>query len=313
MQEINVNYLSGSANIMRLYHYFVYKNYILIVLEYMNNGDLKQFIKENKKLNPKGNFSEALTAHFIIQILNSLGHLKDINIIHRDIKPENILLDQNYNVKLGDFTLARRIYGNETITTSRSGTLPYLSPECIEERKILTFSESEKLDLFSLGIVMYILLFNKHPFNYKSSLSYEVYLEILTSYRIDFNLEGINISDCCKDFLTGLLEKDYKNRLSFIQAKNHKWILGTKEIVNSKREIFEGNKLITELNNEVITNEYFNSNFNSYEVKYDEKRCNDKNNTNNTSSTCSTNSTNISSNTNKNSKLLKNKRMRTQK
>ena len=93
------------------------------------------------------------------------------NILHRDIKPENIMLNTNYVAKLGDFSLSRKIDLNSTFKTTRSGTLPYLSPECVKKKTTIKSTLCEKLDLFSLGVVTYYLLFYRHPFNYKVKFS----------------------------------------------------------------------------------------------------------------------------------------------
>jgi len=257
---------------MRLFGYFTYKNYILIILEYVNNRDLKHFMKKYCNLNNQPVFSETLTAHFILQTLKALGYLKLKNIVHRDVKPENLLLNSNFMVKLGDFTLARKIEQSVTVNTSRSGTIPYLSPECIVKKTEIKSSQCEKLDLFSLGVVMYMLLFNKHPFNYKNSLSCNEYTEILEKNELALNVENIKLTENCKNFLKGLLEKDIDKRFSYEQAINHPWVLGMKEKLSKLTEVFDhdGEKLISELNKEDLDDDFF-SKYKSYEITYDEK------------------------------------------
>ena len=167
-QEILVNYNARNSNIIKLYGYLTHNEYILLILEYMNNRDLKNFMKRfHSKNGGDKNFSEVLTGHFIVQILKGMGYLKTRNILHRDIKPENIMLNTSYIAKLGDFSLSRKIDMNSDFKTSRSGTLPYLSPECVRKKTEIKPNLCEKLDLFSLGVIMYYLLYNRHPYNYK--------------------------------------------------------------------------------------------------------------------------------------------------
>lgn len=173
-QEILVNFNARNNNIVKLYGYFNHKEYILLILEYMNNRDLKHFMKKFHAKNGESNFSELLTAYFMNQVMKAMGYLKMRSILHRDIKPENIMLNSNYIAKLGDFSLSRKIDPNMIFKTSRSGTLPYLSPECVKKKTDIKASQCEKLDLFSLGVVMYFLLFNRHPYNYKVYLLFNL-------------------------------------------------------------------------------------------------------------------------------------------
>ena len=166
-QEILMNFNARNNNIVKLYGYFNHKEYILLILEYLNNRDLKHYMRRFHSKNRDANFSELSTAYFIIQVMKALNYLKNRSILHRDIKPENIMLNNNYAAKLGDFSLSRKIDHNQIFKTSRSGTLPYLSPECVKKKTDIKGNMCEKLDLFSLGVVMYFLLFNRHPFNYK--------------------------------------------------------------------------------------------------------------------------------------------------
>jgi len=219
LQEIKVNFVSKFHHIVRLQNYSTYSDFYIILLEYMENFDLKYLMKQ---FNGPVKFSELTVGYFIYQILKAIEFLKNMSILHRDIKPENILVGGDYTLKLGDFTLARRIERNASVKPSRSGTLPYLAPECIRRKIEVNYQDFEKMDLFSLGVVMYFLLYNRHPYGYKNSMTMISYPKKLDETKLEFN--GRVISDGCKDLLRGLLQKDIKNRISINQALNHHWI-----------------------------------------------------------------------------------------
>lgn len=147
-------------------------------MEYLSNFDLKQFIKKYHSKNPNSQLSEILCGYFMIQILEAMFYLRSSHILHRDIKLENIMLSEGYKVKVGDFSLSKKIDDRNKFVTTRSGTLPYLAPECIRKKTELTANSCFKTDIFSLGIVMYWILFNSHPFQYKVSLQINIFLVI---------------------------------------------------------------------------------------------------------------------------------------
>ena len=171
-QEILVNFNLKNPNIVKLHGYYQHNEYILLVLEYLNNRDLKNFMKKFHFKNQNVNFSELLAGYFILQVIKAMKYLKNRNIIHRDIKPENIMLNSNYVAKLGDFSLSRKLDPTTKFITSRSGTLPYLSPECVKKKIELNQNDCHKIDVFALGVVMYFFLFNRHPFNYKVNIEF---------------------------------------------------------------------------------------------------------------------------------------------
>lgn len=168
-QEVLINYSSKHKNIVKLFGYCGYKHYYLLMMEYLSKKDLKHFIKKTYKKD--GKFSEILASFFIFQILEGLVFLKENGIIHRDIKPENIMLDSQYNAKIGDFSLSRKVDREKGFLTTKSGTIPFLPPEALESKSLhIEYENIEKLDIFSLGVLFYYMLFYDHPFKYKVSL-----------------------------------------------------------------------------------------------------------------------------------------------
>lgn len=149
----------NNQNIVKIYdvgqHIENDKTYNYIVMEYINGKTLNQLIKEKGRLN-----SNAVVA-VSKQIANALDCAHKHHIIHRDIKPHNIIIDENLNVKVTDFGIAR-IATSSTITYTSSvlGTVHYISPEQAKGKFI-----DEKSDLYSLGVVMYEMVTGRVPFD----------------------------------------------------------------------------------------------------------------------------------------------------
>ena len=98
----------------------------IIVMEYAERGDLFDYLRES------GPFIEEVCRTYFKQLLSAIKYLRDAGVAHRDIKPENILFDQNFNIKLADFGMARENEGNKTLK-SVLGTPAYMAPEIYEE------------------------------------------------------------------------------------------------------------------------------------------------------------------------------------
>ena len=128
------------------------------VMDFVNGSSLQQ------ELRKKRFFQWAEVAKIGLEICQALRHAHDRGVIHRDIKPANILLDQEGNVKLSDFGIAR-FFGSQQITDIHSvvGTLEYMSPE-----QALAHPIGVGADLYSLGCVLYALLTGKPPFTARS-------------------------------------------------------------------------------------------------------------------------------------------------
>lgn len=260
--EILINYNSKHPNIVKLYGYLNFKHYYLLILEFLQRKDLKCFIKKFYKTN--NHMSEVLAAYFIIEILKGLKYLQSNHILHRDLKPENIMLSGDFIPKIGDFSLSKKVDNDKKFTTSRSGTIPYLPPESIKDKGVvIKGSLSERLDVFSLGVVFYYMLFNEHPFNYKNGMSYEDYFENMRGEPSYFSSACQNISQQGKSLLKGMLDKNINTRLSLEQVLNHPFLSICKTTIEEIKENFSNDpeKIIVELNKvdvrEVVNKEEF--------------------------------------------------------
>ncbi len=143
-------------NIISIYDAGVDDDTCYIVMELIEGGDTLKSHTKPKTLLPIEKVVEV-----IFKCANALDYAHRQGVVHRDIKPSNILITEDKDVKIGDFSIAHITKLDSTVTAPQGvmGSPRYMSPEQLKEEKITTRS-----DLFSLGVVMYELLTGKHPF-----------------------------------------------------------------------------------------------------------------------------------------------------
>ena len=124
-----------------------------MVFEYIDKGDLVKYFKENALLD------EEPLQDFFLKILRAIEYLHKQNIIHRDIKLDNILIDRNMNPKICDFGISSEKETGKKIYDT-GGTPAFLAPEVILGQGEVDF----KTDVWSLGVLLYLLTFGTVPF-----------------------------------------------------------------------------------------------------------------------------------------------------
>jgi len=169
--------------------------------------------------------TEPQTRRIFKQLLDGLKYLHDRNIVHRDIKPENILLtDRNLGVKLADFGLAK-IIGEDSFTTSLCGTPSYVAPEILESTPNREYDRA--VDIWSLGVVLYICLCGFPPFSdelYSPENPYTLSQQI-KSARYDFpSPYWDSVDDLALDLIERMLQLNPEKRITVDEALRHPWL-----------------------------------------------------------------------------------------
>ncbi|NWR73549.1 NEK3 kinase, partial [Centropus unirufus] len=146
-------------NIVAYEESFEANGHLYIVMEYCNDGDLMQKIKQQRgKL-----FPEETILHWFVQMCLAVKHIHDKRVLHRDIKSKNVFLTQNGKIKLGDFGSARLLAHPVSYACTYMGTPYYVPPEIWENTPY-----NNKSDIWSLGCILYELCTLRHPFQANS-------------------------------------------------------------------------------------------------------------------------------------------------
>jgi len=190
---------------------------LLVVMECMGGGELFNAIQE------KQSFNEREAAELIKDICIAVKFLHDMNVAHRDLKPENLLYSSKDNLgvlKLTDFGFAKETHIRDTLQTP-CYTPYYVAPEVLGPEKY-----DKSCDIWSLGVIMYILLCGFPPFYSNHGLAISPGMKKrIRSGQYEFpNPEWENVSKDAKDLIRGMLKTDPHQRLSIDDVIKNKWI-----------------------------------------------------------------------------------------
>ncbi|XP_046897986.1 serine/threonine-protein kinase ULK3 isoform X2 [Hypomesus transpacificus] len=181
---------------------------IYLILEWCSGGDLSRFIRSRRLL------PERVARRFLQQIACALQFLHERNISHLDLKPQNILLCGSV-LKLADFGFAQYMSPWDEQSVLRGSPL-YMAPEMVCRQQY-----DSRVDLWSVGVILYEALFGRAPFASKS------YTELEEKIRSNKPVElpaGGRVSRDCRDLLQRLLERDPDARLTFSQFFSHPFV-----------------------------------------------------------------------------------------
>lgn len=208
--------LSGHDNLVSFYDSFEDDDNVYIVMELCRGGELLDRI-----LAKGGNYPEEEAKAIMVQIVSVAAYCHLQGVVHRDFKPENFLFsteDTESSLKAIDFGLSDFVRPDERLTDI-VGSAYYVAPEVLQR------SYGTEADMWSIGVIAYILLCGSRPFWARSESA--VFRSII---KLEPNFEDDpwpSLPEDAKDFVKKLLHKDYRKRLTAAQALCHPWLSST--------------------------------------------------------------------------------------
>ena len=232
--EINILKMLNHPNIVKLEEVKTDKNYYYIVMEYINGGELSDYLKKYK-LKYQRAFPEEIVQYLMRQIIKALIYIHDRNIIHRDLKLENIMVSfdserdkeelnmMKAKIKIIDFGFAILLRNEYSLTNSAVGTFLYMDPKILQEfnQKALVDKSrgyGKEVDIWSLGCICYGLYRGKYPFEAKN------FEELIGKINYGKYKLPINSSHEIYSFLEKMLQYDGKARLSAKELINEPFL-----------------------------------------------------------------------------------------
>lgn len=211
MKEVEILKNLDHPNIIKIYDFYYDNNNYYIINEFIKGGELFEII------NSIGVFTEAFAALIMKQILKAVNYFHSKGIVHRDLKPENILFEKNnyvdnnshltndFTIKIIDFGASSILKNNNTLT-EKTGTPYYIAPEVLNKKY------DKKCDIWSCGVIMFILLNGEPPF--AGSDENEIISNVKKGYINWDTLSNKKLSIESIDLLKSMLNTNYQMRPS---------------------------------------------------------------------------------------------------
>jgi len=213
--EVEIMHKVDHPNCVKLFEMFETSKKLYMVLELLTGGELFD------RIVAKGSYSEKEAAALIRDISGAIKYLHSIGVVHRDLKPENLLYlnpKPDSPIKITDFGLAK-LKGTSDNMTTACGTPGYVAPEVLKNEPY-----DRAVDLWSLGVILYILLCGFPPFYHESTA--QLYKQIKKG-EYDFpDPYWTDISAEAKNLVTCLLTVNPKKRITAEGVLAHPWITG---------------------------------------------------------------------------------------
>ncbi|OMJ73906.1 hypothetical protein SteCoe_27286 [Stentor coeruleus] len=217
LKEVSILKKLKHSKIVNFFESFEDKRHYYIVTELCEGDTLYN------RLRRAGKFSEKIVLEIMQQVLEGVSYIHSQNVVHRDIKLENILFvsPDRFDLKIADFGNSST-FSHIKKPQGLCGTLHYLAPEVHKKEY------DEKVDIWSCGILAYMLLTGRSP--YRETASKDIIMEIDQKIFTELINCCTELSDDGRDLLNKMLEKDPEKRISASEALMHSWFYNHKDI-----------------------------------------------------------------------------------
>ncbi|KAF8095306.1 hypothetical protein N665_0337s0014 [Sinapis alba] len=210
-REISIMRRLSHPNIVNLHEVMATKTKIFFAMEFVKGGELFN------KISKHGRLSEDLSRRFFHQLISAVGYCHARGVYHRDIKPENLLIDENGNLKVSDFGLSALTdqIRPDGLLHTLCGTPAYVAPEILSKKGY----EGAKVDVWSCGIVLFVLAAGYLPFNDPNMMN--MYKKI---YKGEYRCPKW-ISQDLKRFISRLLDINPETRITIDEIVKDPWFV----------------------------------------------------------------------------------------
>ncbi|XP_062327977.1 serine/threonine-protein kinase 33 [Osmerus eperlanus] len=242
-REVSILKRVNHAHIIHLEEVFETPKRMYLVMELCEGGELKELLQKNRR------FSEEESRHIIRSLAEAIVYLHKKDIVHRDLKLENILVKTYHHgsdndmirIKVTDFGLSVKKggVGSENMLKATCGTPIYMAPEVINAHEY-----SQQCDMWSIGVIMFMLLCGEPPF---VSSSEDSLFEMIKKGELTFaGPVWDTVSDAAKKVLRCLLKVDPAHRITANELLDNPWITGDTSTPTTPTNVLEMMRLFRE-------------------------------------------------------------------